>query len=124
MYVDSSLLACLADLMCRQEWLFGEGLTLPVPIEYDTTLAKASYALAAQWDTSRSKDVSELDFKPDDVAGMDTNQISTFLFPTCFVSNSDLIPFLRHHSAREQSCSWSVYSPRQSRPFHTHTLST
>ncbi|KAN0101130.1 Peptidase family M1 domain containing protein [Tylopilus felleus] len=61
------------------EWLFGEGLTLPVPIEYDTTLAKASYALAAQWDTSRSKDVSELDFKPDDVAGMDTNQIIVFL---------------------------------------------
>lgn len=44
------------------------------------TLAIASYALATRWDKSRSTDVSELDFGPGDVAGMDTNQISAF-FP-------------------------------------------
>ncbi|KAH0838779.1 hypothetical protein J3R83DRAFT_7155 [Lanmaoa asiatica] len=62
----------------EDEWLFGEGLTLPSG-EYDMTLALPSYALATRWDESRSTDVSELDFGPGDVAGMDTNQIIVFL---------------------------------------------
>ncbi|KAG9310384.1 peptidase family M1-domain-containing protein [Chiua virens] len=61
------------------EWLFGEGLTLPAPVEYDTTLASAAYALAVRWDTARVTPVSELNFGPGDVANMDTNQIIVFL---------------------------------------------
>ncbi|KAI9453943.1 peptidase family M1-domain-containing protein [Boletus coccyginus] len=74
------------------EWLFGEGLTLPVPVEYDTTLATASYALASRWDKSRSTDVSKLDFGLADLAGMDTNQIIVFLERL----ESELIPPLPH----------------------------
>ncbi|KAF8139623.1 peptidase family M1-domain-containing protein [Boletus edulis] len=67
------------DGILWDEWLFGEGLTLPAPVEYDTTLATASYALASRWDKSRSTDVSQLDFSPGDVEGIDTNQIIVFL---------------------------------------------
>ncbi|KAG1746884.1 hypothetical protein EDB19DRAFT_1894105 [Suillus lakei] len=38
-------------------WLFGTGVTLPVPIEYDMTLAQQSYKLAERW--SKTKDTSE-----------------------------------------------------------------
>ncbi|KAH7884099.1 hypothetical protein F5I97DRAFT_1930308 [Phlebopus sp. FC_14] len=61
------------------DWLFGEGITLPVPIEYDMTLAHQAYALAQRWDKSRTTDVSELTFKKTDLDGMDANQISVFL---------------------------------------------
>lgn len=74
MYVRLSSAVRPAD--DEQEWLFGEGLTLPVPVEYDTTLASASYTLASRWDKARSTDVSELDFEPGDLSTMDTNQIS------------------------------------------------
>jgi len=74
------------------EWLFGEGVTLPNPVEYDTSLAAASWTLAARWDESRSTDVSELDFGPADVKGMDTNQIIVFLERL----QSDLIAPLPH----------------------------
>ncbi|KAF9221293.1 hypothetical protein BS17DRAFT_845564 [Gyrodon lividus] len=61
------------------EWFFGEGLTLPVPIEYDMTLAFESYALAQRWDKSRATEVSKLDFGPSDLNNMDANQIIVFL---------------------------------------------
>ncbi|EJD04497.1 uncharacterized protein FOMMEDRAFT_107254 [Fomitiporia mediterranea MF3/22] len=60
-------------------WFYGEGLTLPVEMEYDTTLAEQAYALAARWDSSRDKDVSNLDFKSSDLEGFDTNQKIVFL---------------------------------------------
>ncbi|KAG6331249.1 hypothetical protein ID866_7842 [Astraeus odoratus] len=60
-------------------WLFGEGLTLPVPMEYDMTLAHQSNALAERWDKSRDvTDLSEL-FGPSDLQELDTNQIVAFL---------------------------------------------
>jgi leukotriene-A4 hydrolase len=59
----------------HQAWLFGEGLQLPVTLEFDTTLATQAYALAERWDEARGADPSELDFKQDDLAGFDGNQI-------------------------------------------------
>ncbi|OJA13479.1 hypothetical protein AZE42_04405 [Rhizopogon vesiculosus] len=38
-------------------WLFGTGVTLPVPMEYDMTLAQRSYTLAEKW--SKAKNTSE-----------------------------------------------------------------
>ncbi|KAH7910019.1 peptidase family M1-domain-containing protein [Hygrophoropsis aurantiaca] len=61
-------------------WLFGEGLTLPVEMEYDLSLVKQAYALAERWDASRAiSDLSKLDFRSDDLKDMDTNQIIAFL---------------------------------------------
>jgi len=61
-------------------WLHGEGLELPVKLEYDTSLAEKAYVLADRWDTSRTiHDVSQLDFKESDLEGLDTNQIIVFL---------------------------------------------
>ncbi|KAF8060869.1 peptidase family M1-domain-containing protein [Lyophyllum atratum] len=61
-------------------WFYGEGLKLPVEMEYDVTLAKQAYALAAQWDAARStSDVSQLMFKESDLADFNSNQIIVFL---------------------------------------------
>lgn len=57
-------------------WFYGEGLTLPVEMDYDTTLAQEAYALAAKWDASRSNNISSLEFKKTDLDSFDTNQIS------------------------------------------------
>ncbi|KAF8839904.1 hypothetical protein BDN67DRAFT_1054580 [Paxillus ammoniavirescens] len=61
------------------EWFFGEGLTLPVTMEYDMTLASESYALAQRWDESRDTEVSKTDFDASDLKNMDANQIIVFL---------------------------------------------
>lgn len=59
-----------------QAWFYGEGLTLPVKMEYDMTLAKQAYALAEQWDASRSiPDISKLQFKKTDLDTFNSNQI-------------------------------------------------
>ena len=52
-------------------------------MEYDATLAKQAYELAARWDASRAtSDVSELDFEESDLDGFDSNQIS--MYPLSF----------------------------------------
>ncbi|KLO11271.1 hypothetical protein SCHPADRAFT_855590, partial [Schizopora paradoxa] len=60
-------------------WFYGEGLTLPVEMEYDTTLAREAYALADKWDASRNFNITSLEFKKTDLDGFDTNQIIVFL---------------------------------------------
>ncbi|EJD04499.1 leukotriene-A4 hydrolase [Fomitiporia mediterranea MF3/22] len=75
---DSSKVEVL-DRVDWNGWFFGEGLTLPVEMEYDTTLAQQAYELAARWDSSRDKDVSTLDFKSSDLENFDTNQKIVFL---------------------------------------------
>ncbi|KAG5642560.1 hypothetical protein DXG03_002547 [Asterophora parasitica] len=60
-------------------WLYGEGLTLPVEIRYDITLAQQAYALAAQWDAARSQEVAKLKFAKEDLEGFNSNQIIVFL---------------------------------------------
>ena len=57
--------------------MYGEGLELPVKMEYDLTLAEQSYALAGRWNSSRDIfDLSQLDFKEADLNDFDSNQTS------------------------------------------------
>ncbi|KIK94684.1 hypothetical protein PAXRUDRAFT_142351 [Paxillus rubicundulus Ve08.2h10] len=67
------------DEISWDEWFFGEGLELPVEMDYDTTLASESYALAQRWDESRDTEVSQTDFDASDLKNMDANQIIVFL---------------------------------------------
>ncbi|KAH9949467.1 hypothetical protein B0H21DRAFT_728077 [Amylocystis lapponica] len=61
-------------------WLYGEGVTLPVEMEYDLTLAQQAYALAEKWDAARSvADISQLKFKETDLDGFNSNQKAVFL---------------------------------------------
>ncbi|RDB24666.1 Leukotriene A-4 hydrolase [Hypsizygus marmoreus] len=61
-------------------WFYGEGLELPVKMEYDLTLAKQAYELAERWDNARTKgDVAKLGFKDSDLDGFNSNQIIVFL---------------------------------------------
>ncbi|PFH48207.1 hypothetical protein AMATHDRAFT_196923 [Amanita thiersii Skay4041] len=61
-------------------WFYGEGLNLPVDMDYDMTLAEEAYDLARRWDASRTiGDVSKLDFKPSDLEKFDSNQITVFI---------------------------------------------
>jgi leukotriene-A4 hydrolase len=61
-------------------WFFGEGLELPVKMDYDTSLARDAYDLAARWDASRTiDDVRQLEFTSQDLKGFNTNQIIVFL---------------------------------------------
>ncbi|KAJ7352538.1 peptidase family M1-domain-containing protein [Mycena albidolilacea] len=61
-------------------WFYGEGLKLPVEMEYDLTLAQAAYALATRWDTSRSvTETSALDFQKSDLDSFSSTQIVAFL---------------------------------------------
>lgn len=77
-----------------QAWLYGEGLELPVKIEYDMTLAKQAYALAERWDASRStSDVSQLDFKPTDLDDFNSNQKSKSDRPVYAAARSLILPF-------------------------------
>ncbi|KAF7295355.1 Leuk-A4-hydro-C domain-containing protein [Mycena indigotica] len=68
----------LLDTIDWNAWFYGEGIELPVKMEYDTTLAQAAYALADRWDAAR--DATDLSlFKPDDLEGFNANQIIVFL---------------------------------------------
>ncbi|KAI0044083.1 leukotriene-A4 hydrolase [Auriscalpium vulgare] len=58
-------------------WFYGEGTKLPVEPEYDTSLAKPAYDLAARWDASRAS--TSLDFKQSDLDSFNSNQKIAFL---------------------------------------------
>jgi leukotriene-A4 hydrolase len=61
--------------------LHGEGIQLPVEMEYDMTLAEEAYALAERWDASRSiVDVAQLDFEADDITRLSAMQIGAFYY--------------------------------------------
>ncbi|KAK1231374.1 Leucyl aminopeptidase yscIV [Marasmius sp. AFHP31] len=60
-------------------WLYGEGVKLPVQMDYDTTMAKSAYALAERWEASGTSEVSQLSFKETDLDGFNTNQKIVFL---------------------------------------------
>jgi len=59
-------------------WFYGEGLELPVKMEYDTTLAQQAFALAERWDASRSSEEFS-QFKETDLADFNSNQKMVFL---------------------------------------------
>ncbi|PBK87275.1 hypothetical protein ARMGADRAFT_972092 [Armillaria gallica] len=60
-------------------WFYGEGTSLPVTMDYDTSLATKAYSLAERWDASRTTEVSKLDFKSDDLNDFNSNQTAVFL---------------------------------------------
>lgn len=68
------------DTIDWDAWFYGRGETLPVEMEYDTTLAEAAYALAARWDASRDEqDADKLPFASSDLANFNSNQKLAFL---------------------------------------------
>ncbi len=58
-------------------WFYGEGIELPVKMEYDISLAETAYDLAARWDAARSTDIAKLDFKKSDLDEFNSNQKGT-----------------------------------------------
>lgn len=62
-------------------WLHGEGIDLPVKMEYDDTLAKQSFALAKRWldVVKTSADPTSANFSSSDVANFDTDQLVVFM---------------------------------------------
>lgn len=57
-------------------WLHGEGIHLPVKMEYDESLAQAAYDLAQRWDNVRNRGGNETDFQESDLESFNSNQIS------------------------------------------------
>ena len=73
-----------------QTWFYGEGVTLPVKMEYDLTLVTAAYDLADRWNASRNvDDPSQLDFEPSDLEALGSNQRSGLLALCISVSVDD-----------------------------------
>ena len=64
------------DKVDWDSWLNGEGLTLPVKLEFDTSLADASYALANRWNEARN---STSHFSSKDIADFSSKQVCMFL---------------------------------------------
>ncbi|KAF9073998.1 peptidase family M1-domain-containing protein [Rhodocollybia butyracea] len=60
-------------------WFYGEGLELPVKMEYDSTLAESAYRLAERWDSSRSVEISKLEFSENDMNNFSSTQKVVFL---------------------------------------------
>ena len=74
------------DAVQWDKWLHGDGLQLPVQMEYDQTLAKQAFALADRWLAviQKSKDSTEVEtatkeFDAHDIKGWNANQIVVFL---------------------------------------------
>lgn len=62
-------------------WLYGEGLELPVKMEFDTTLAERAFSLADRWMQviKGSTPLEQLKFSKADIKGWNANQIVVFL---------------------------------------------
>ncbi|KAH7106395.1 peptidase family M1-domain-containing protein [Auriculariales sp. MPI-PUGE-AT-0066] len=60
-------------------WFFGQGESLPVQPQYDTTLAEKAYALAKRWDDSRGSPSSKLSFKKEDLDDFTSNEKTVLL---------------------------------------------
>lgn len=62
-------------------WLHGEGIDLPVKMEYDDTLAQLSFSLADRWISvvKSGADPTSSRFSKQDVEGFDTGQLVVFL---------------------------------------------
>jgi leukotriene-A4 hydrolase len=75
---NSSTIIPALEKVDWQGWLHGEGLSLPVEMEYDTTLADKAYALAKKWDAS-AKDGDTAGFQKTDLDDFSSNQTVVFL---------------------------------------------
>lgn len=80
-YAGSEEITRKLEAVDWQEWLYGEGLKLPVKMEYDNTLAVQSQRLADRWIkvVKGESPAKEEHFGPDDIVGWDSNQVVVFL---------------------------------------------
>ncbi|GAA5989171.1 hypothetical protein JCM11641_002547 [Rhodosporidiobolus odoratus] len=71
----------LKDQVDWDAWINGEGLELPIKMEYDTSLATACYALATRWKSSRTSSKDDLlkAFSKKDIEGWSATQFVLFL---------------------------------------------
>lgn len=62
-------------------WLYGEGLELPVKMEYDTSLAEQAFSLASRWIQviDGHATLENAKFRPADIKGWNANQVVVFL---------------------------------------------
>lgn len=60
-------------------WFYGEGLELPVKMEFDTTLAERAFSLADRWTQVIKGSASIEQFSKADIKGWNANQIVVFL---------------------------------------------
>ncbi|KAJ9476995.1 Leucine aminopeptidase 2 [Pseudozyma hubeiensis] len=62
-------------------WFHGEGLELPVKMEYDTTLAEQAFSLAGRWIQviDGHTTLESAKFGPTDIKGWNANQVVVFL---------------------------------------------
>ncbi|GAW02760.1 leukotriene-a4 partial [Lentinula edodes] len=67
------------DSIDWKAWFYGEGLELPVKMEYDSSLAESAYKLAERWDSSRSVEISKLAFQANDLDAFSSTQKVVFL---------------------------------------------
>ncbi|KAJ4477830.1 peptidase family M1-domain-containing protein [Lentinula edodes] len=67
------------DSIDWEAWFYGEGLELPVKMEYDSSLAESAYKLAERWDSSRSVEISRLAFQANDLDAFSSTQKVVFL---------------------------------------------
>ncbi|KAJ3851125.1 peptidase family M1-domain-containing protein [Lentinula lateritia] len=67
------------DSIDWEAWFYGEGLELPVKMEYDSSLAESAYKLAERWDSSRSVEISKLAFQANDLDAFSSTQKVVFL---------------------------------------------
>ncbi|CAO1636324.1 unnamed protein product [Parajaminaea phylloscopi] len=80
-YSNSSEITQKLKAVEWDKWLHGEGIELPVKMEYDETLAKQSFALADRWISvvKSGENPESAGFAEGDVAEFDTDQLSVFL---------------------------------------------
>lgn len=80
-YATSAEITSALKTVDWNAWLHGEGIDLPVKMEYDDTLAKQSFALAKKWldVVKTSADPLSAGFSADDVANFDTDQLVVFM---------------------------------------------
>jgi len=91
----------ILDSVDWDAWLHGEGLSLPVDISYDTTLANNAYLLAQRWYDSKTEDVNKLDFSPTDLNSFTSNQKVVFLEHLATLAGPNSLPPTHIHCLAE-----------------------
>ena len=80
-YADNAAVTAALDAVDWNTWLHGEGVSLPVEMAYDDTLARDAVDLAHRWQRAVAARTprSEGKFGADDIAHWNANQVVVFL---------------------------------------------
>ncbi|WFD00909.1 leukotriene-A4 hydrolase [Malassezia yamatoensis] len=93
-YADNQSVIDRLNQVDWDAWLHGEGMKLPVSMEYDASLAKDAYKLAEEWNEAVQQASSRADvkraFSQDDMRDWNANQKVVFLEQ--LQSNSEPLP--------------------------------